>query len=67
MAGTAKAYNLPFDYVLYNMSWANTIMYGAVLPGSGDKKKDKGSEKEIVNADDPRNKEKVKSIIQGYE
>ena len=41
-------------------------MYGAVLPG-GESNKKNGKENEIINADDPRNKEMVKRIIQGYE
>jgi hypothetical protein len=28
----ALSYHLPFDYVLYDMSYANVYMYNAVLP-----------------------------------
>lgn len=63
-----KAFNLPLDYVLYDMSYANMIMYGAVLPSYKSSKKNEtgkavGNEK--INADDPRNKDKVRSILFG--
>lgn len=45
------------------------IMYGSVLPSynSGKKKrKDKDSDdNEVINADDPRNRDKVRSILFG--
>jgi hypothetical protein len=32
IGGVAKSYNLTFDYVLYELSYANMLMYSAVLP-----------------------------------
>ncbi len=69
VAGFVKAYNLPLDYVLYDMSYANMVMYSAVLP-SYDSKKDRGSEtgkQDIIKADDPRNSEKVLALLQNAE
>ncbi len=60
-----KAYNLPIEYVLYDMSYANMIMYGAVLPSYSDKKKEKNQE--IIKADNPTNNARVRKIIDGYE
>lgn len=48
------------------MSYANMIMYGAVLPSykSGKKNKSgKADDNEVINADDPRNREKVRRIL----
>jgi hypothetical protein len=42
-----KGFNLSIDYVLYEMSYANVIMYNAVIPSYHD---DDG--KEIINADE---------------
>jgi len=44
------------------MSYANVVMYSAVIPSydydTGTK--DKG---EVINADDPKNREKVRNIL----
>jgi len=60
----AKGYNLAMDYVLYEMSYANMVMYGAVLPGHGRKK---GDEKDngTINADDPENRDRARGILFG--
>lgn len=44
------------------------IMYGAVLPSYKNKKgngADKGDDNEVINADDPRNRDKVRAILFG--
>ena len=51
------------------MSYANVIMYGAVLPsyrkpGSQDKEEEK---QDIVKADDPDNKERVRQFLEQIE
>lgn len=55
------------------MSYVNVIMYGAVLP-SYNSKKDSGKginkggkEQEIVKADDPRNRERVRKFLDEIE
>jgi hypothetical protein len=61
VAGMVKAYNLPIDYVLYEMSYANVIMYGSVLPSYDGKK----GESDVINADDPQNREAVRGLLFG--
>lgn len=66
MAGVSKAFSLPFDYVLYDMSYANVIMYSAVLPSYNTKKKDGAghSNQKVIKADDPNNKEEVRKFFE---
>lgn len=62
VAGIAKNYNLPFDYVLYDMTLVNVQMYNAVLPSyDSDKTEEKKEDKmkDAINADDPNNKKAV--------
>jgi hypothetical protein len=48
------------------MSYANLIMFGSVLPDYNSKKEDEGkSEEGVINADDPANRDKVRSIMFG--
>lgn len=55
------------------MSYVNVIMYGAVLPSYHSKKdSDKGinkggKEQEIVKADDPMNRERVRKFLDEIE
>lgn len=68
MSGTAKAFGLSIEYVLYEMSYANLIMYGATLPSYHKKKEgkgkgDKGNGEETISADDPRNNERLMALI----
>lgn len=73
IAGTAKAYNLTPDYVLYEMSYVNTLMYGSVLPTyDPDKhKKDKKGRpikpQDVIKVDDPKNRERVRQILDNIE
>lgn len=75
VAGFAKAYALTFDDVLYNVSYANVILYGAVLPSYNSRKKEdsrKGIDKDgkphkVVKADDPRNAEKIRKYLEQCE
>ncbi len=68
MAGMVKAFNLPIDYVLYEMSYANMILYSASLP-SYKKPKDrsktdpKAQKHEVIDAGDPKNKDKVRALL----
>ena len=57
----AKAFCLPFDYVLYDMSYANIILYGATLPSF---RKGKDDKDDTIQADDPNNTEKLKAMIE---
>lgn len=60
-----KAYNLSIDYVLYDMSYANILLYGAVLPSFDNEKTEVGESEEVIDADDPANREKVRKILLG--
>ena len=66
MAGTAKAFGLPIEYVLYEMSYANLILYGASLPtysSKNDKNKSRSQDEEIIKADNPRNNDRVQAFL----
>lgn len=65
MAGFAKGFNLCFDYVLYDISYTNMIMFSAVLP-TYDRKTDgkKDKEQDIIKADDPKNRDKVREFFE---
>lgn len=64
IAGVAKAYNLTPDYVLYKMSYTNTILYSAVLPSYDSKEKEPKKEK-VIDADDPKNRDLVRKELYG--
>lgn len=66
VAGTAKAYNLPFNYVLYQVSFANLTLYSAVLPSYDSRKDAKPEDNEIIKADDPANADKIKAMFDKY-
>lgn len=49
------------------MSYPNLILYNAVLPSYNTKDKSDGSGQEVIKADDPRNKERVKQFFDSIE
>lgn len=53
-----KNFNVPFDFVLYEMSLSNVHLYNAVLP-SYDSENEKKKDKNVIDANDPANKNKV--------
>lgn len=61
-----KAYSLPIDYVLYDISYVNMMMYISVLPSyDSDKGKDKKAKKDkVIKADDPKNKAEVRKFFE---
>lgn len=66
MAGFVRGYNLPIEYVLYDLSYANMILYSAVIPSykSRDKKDGDGKKKQDeIRADDPANRDKVRKFL----
>lgn len=68
IAGIVKAYNLPIDYVLYDLSYTNLVMYGAVIPSSrGGRSTEEWKEKGVINADDPKNRDKVRQYLDSIE
>ena len=69
VAGTAKTFGLTFDYVLYDMSYANCILYGRTLPtynAKKDSQKTENRKEETIKADDPRNKDKISKLIASF-
>jgi hypothetical protein len=66
IAGMVKAYNLPIDYVLYEMSYTNLVMYCAVLPSYSDIKKNAKDSGNItkISADNPKNKGMIKEMLE---
>lgn len=64
----AKGFGLLPEYVLHQMSYANAMIYCATLPTyeSDEEGSQKGADREkneIINADDPANREKVKDFF----
>lgn len=63
----AKGYGLSIKYVLYDMSYANMIMYSAVIPSYNSEKGNSSSNdsktQETIKADDPRNKARIRQIL----
>lgn len=62
MASVVKTFNVPFDHVLYEMSFSNVTLYSRTIPTGEEEKEEKD---DTIDADDPRNREKVKKILFG--
>ena len=60
-----KAFNLPIEYVLHEMTYANLILYGASLPTYRSRKD--GEDGEDIDASDPENAGKVRAFIKSSE
>lgn len=60
----ARTFSLPIDHVLYEMSYPNLILYGATLP-SYDGRGSAGTSPagELINGDDPANRERLNKIF----
>lgn len=56
---------MTFDQVLYDVSFANVVLYGSALPSYDDEKEEDIKGEEIINADDPANREKVREALFG--
>lgn len=54
---------MPFRDVLYNISYANLILYGAVIPSLDGDGKGKGKKSNVIDAQDPRNREMYLNLI----
>ena len=54
-----KWYRVDFDYVLYNLSYANFILYGAVIPSCDER----NSNEDVIDSRDPRNKERLEILF----
>ena len=60
-----KAFSLPVEYVLHEMSYSNLILYGASLPTYRSPEDRKGSGD--IDASDPENAGKVRAFIKSSE
>lgn len=60
-----KAFNLPIEYVLHEMTYANLILYGASLPTYRSRKDREDGED--IDASDPENADKVRAFIKSSE
>ena len=61
-----KGFKFSMDYVLYDLSYSNLILLGATLPSYNydrEKSKRSSSGQDIINAEDPKNKEAVKQFF----
>jgi hypothetical protein len=47
------------------MSYANMTMYNSVLPSYDSKKSEGDGREEVIKADDPRNKDRVRKALFG--
>ena len=55
---------MPFKDILYNISYANLILYGAVIPSMDtDGKGKKKNSSNVIDAQDPRNREIYLNLI----
>lgn len=61
IAGFAKSFpQYRFDEIIYGISYVNIVLYSSVLPGYDDSKQE-----DVIDATDPRNKEKIREILYG--
>jgi hypothetical protein len=58
-------FHLSMDYVLHEMSYANLIMYNAIIPSYNYDGDTDGEGKDVIRADDPKNRDIVKKILFG--
>ncbi len=62
IASFSKWYRVSFEYILYEMSFENFVMYNSVVP-SYDTDRDKGKkgndDGRRLNADDPKNNKEI--------
>lgn len=65
IAGTVKAFNLPIDYVLYELSYANLTLYGASLPSYKSPKNSNGThgDNRVINGDDPKMQSEIDKLF----
>lgn len=62
----AKAFNLSIDYVLYDMTYANMLLYSASLPTFKKPEDQNGtgkSDDRIINGDDPEMQAEINKLF----
>lgn len=67
IAGFVKTFNVTIDYALYDISYANMLLYMSTIPDYHMKTDKDGKKKnqEHIDADDPANRDKVNKILFG--
>lgn len=63
VASVVKNFNLPIDYVLYEMSYANALLYNSVIPTTDTKKKSEFNEELDANVAGRFNKDNNDVIV----
>ena len=65
ISGIVKAFNLTIDYVLYDLSYVNLMLYGASLPSyKGPKGKNReGQNNKVINGDDPTKQAEIDKLF----
>lgn len=65
ISGIVKAFNLTIDYVLYDLSYVNLVLYGASLPSyKGPKGKNgEGQNNKVINGDDPTKQAEIDKLF----
>ncbi len=59
IAGVAKSFpQLTFEYILYEFSYVNLVLYSSVLPSYDDEKTE-----DVINADDKKNAEMIRKLL----
>ncbi len=58
-----RAYNFTIEYVLYDLSYANMIMYSAVIPSYKSRKDKTADEEEVIDANDPKNRDRIDQLL----
>lgn len=56
---------MTFDYALHELSYVNMIMYSAIIPSP--KRNGKDKQQEVIKADDPRNRDKVRKAFEQFQ
>lgn len=55
-----KGFNLPIDYILYELSYANLIMLSATLPGYDKEEKE---EEEVLDMSNPNDQARIDQLL----
>lgn len=55
-----KGFNLPIDYILYELSYANLIMLSATLPSYDKEEKE---EEEVLDMSNPNDQARIDQLL----
>lgn len=57
---------MSFEYVLTELSYANFILYGSVIPSFDSDKDTKKEDKEVIYSRDPMNEERLEKLFDTF-